>query len=198
MIVSSLLAAAAALTLSSQPMPANPDDGPESRAAHYFAPPDSTEAQNVVDTSRLGYAGPITLARSIGLVEDGLGQCVTMRKQMEELIGDTYGSYSVHPDWVDSYQSCLQTRHQEIKEIGTAISKRQKDLMDGKDAEAALRMSDAMARLTVYRGEVKRAIEAEGKRQKDFVAYYNTGNKPREDMVPEDRPVPSAIDISGQ
>lgn len=196
MIISSLLAAVAALTLSNQPVPASADDGPESRAAHYFAPPDSTEAEHVLDTSRLDYAGPITLARAIGLVEEGLGQCVTMRKQMESLIGDTYGSYSVHPDWVDGYQSCLRARHQEIKEIGNAITKRQKDLMDGKDADAALRMSDAMARLTVYRGEVKRAIEAEGKRQKDFVAYYNTGNKPHEDMTPEDKP--KAIDLSGQ
>lgn len=109
-----------------QPVPAGTDEGPESIAALYFAPLESTEAPRVVKSSRLERSGPITLAQSIGKVEEALANCKALRLQMETLIGDDYGSYSVHPDWVEGYKSCLTVRYAEIQEIGDAIDRRQK------------------------------------------------------------------------
>lgn len=177
MILSTVFSALALMGSAFQPIPAGPDDGPEAVAAQYFAPPTSTEVERVTSTARLERAGPITLARSIGKVEDALAECRALRQQMETLIGDNYGSYSVHPDWVEGYKNCLETRFAEIKEIKTAIERREKALLSGQDADAAVRAADAMARLTLYQLDVRKAIEAEVSEQKNFVKYYNTGNR---------------------
>ncbi|MEM9235063.1 MAG: hypothetical protein AAGA69_12595, partial [Pseudomonadota bacterium] len=166
MLLSLTLSALSAMAMTAQPLPAGPDEGPEAIAAQYFAPPNSKEAQRVVSDRTLERAGPITLARSIGRVEEALAQCKAMRFQMEALIGDNYGSYSVHPDWLDGYQSCLEVRFEEIGDIKDAIDRRQQALLSGQDAENAVRAADAMARLSVYQLDVRKEIEAEVSAQK--------------------------------
>ncbi|RFB03962.1 hypothetical protein [Parvularcula marina] len=179
MLQSLTISAFALVSAALQPVPAGPDDGPEAIAAQYFAPPSSTKVDRVVTTERLERAGPITLARSIGKVEEALTQCQALRLQMEALIGDNYGSYSVHPGWVDGYKDCLETRFDEIQQVKVAIDRRQQALLSGQNADSAVRAADAMARLSVYQLDVRKAVEAEVSEQKKFIAYYNTGNKPQ-------------------
>ena len=121
-----------------------------------------------------------------------------MRLEMEALIGERHGSYSVHPDWVAGYQSCLQTRFAEINAIGKAIKTREQALLSGLDAETAVRTADAMARLTVYQMDVKHAVVKEVDNQKTFVKFYNYGNKLDEAPIDlEEREQPAAIELGG-
>ena len=179
MTISVILAAALSAGMAVQPVPAGPDAGPEAISAHYYGPPTTTEAPRVVAKSLLAKAGPIGLARSIGKVDEALAQCKSMRLQMEALIGDVHGSYTVHPDWVAGYQSCLEVRFDEIKDVREAIDARQQNLLNGEDGEAAMRAADAVARLMVYQIDVRKAVEAELQEQKAFVEFYNFGHKGR-------------------
>lgn len=172
-----------------EPTPAPTDDGREAVAAHYFAPPDTTAVQSVLDDQALRDAGIVSLARAIGSVEDALASCKTIRYQMTSLIGDNYGSYSVHPDWVEAYRNCLTTRFDETGRLKTAIDARRQALMGSNDGEAALRAADVMARLSVYQIKTRKAVEAEVAAQKAFVAYYNTGVLPDSLKGPDGTPM---------
>lgn len=172
-----LILATAALALSSVTPPSGEPAGPEEIAARYFAPPPSLVTQTVFDDSDVAGAGALTLASTLGEVEEALALCKRMRYQMEALIGDTYGSYTVHPGWLKAYQECILTRDAEVKRLGAAIDARERALLDGADAESAQRAADVMARLAIYHLQVKTSVREEVRAQKDFVRYYNTGNR---------------------
>jgi hypothetical protein len=157
--------------------------GPEEVAAEYFAPPETTDVPRVVTAEGLRGAGAIALATRLGEVQAALAGCKRLRFEMEALIGDTYGSYSVNPGWLNRYQNCLVARNQEQRLIGTAIDERRRQVLEANEGTAALRASDVMARLSVYQIEVKDAVQKEFAAQKEFVRYYNTGQRENADTV---------------
>lgn len=175
------------------PAPAAPEEGPESVAAHYFAPPTQTDAVALISEPELAAAGPISLSFEMREVEQGLKACTAMRTQMETLLGDKHGSYSVHPDWVEGYQNCLLTRYDEILTLGDTLMTRETELISGQTAEDAVRTADAMAHLKVYQLKIKRAVFKEVKNQKDFVVFYNTGSTPHPDAEQKERAKPMTI-----
>ena len=161
--------------------------GMEEAAALYFAPPPTEEAEAAIDTARLPEAGTVQLAIALGQIEEGLAACQDLRRQMQSLIGDTYGSYSVNPGWLRRYQACVVARAEEVRAAGAAIRARQTDLIsrigseeaeDVDAAEDAMRAADLMARLAARQSDVKIEVSREGRRQRAFVGYYNTGEFP--------------------
>ena len=163
-----------------------PDGGLEEISAVYFAEPPQEEAAEAVSAETLDGAGAVALAISLGRVEEALEECRGLRRDMQRLIGDTYGSYSVNPGWLKRYQSCVLARSEETRAIGTAIRLRQRELIAAntdadegtEEAEAALRAADLMARLSARQSAVKLAIRREARKQKALVQYYNTGEMP--------------------
>lgn len=162
--------------------------GLEEASALYFAPPPTEQAEPVLATDRLLDAGTVQLAIALGQVEEGLTACQALRREMQALIGDTYGSYSVNPGWLRRYQSCVVTRAEEVRAVGKAINARQTELISRIGASEAvdapegggdaMRAADLMARLSARQSAVKLAITREGRRQRAFVRYYNTGEFP--------------------
>ena len=160
-----------------------PGGGMEEAAALYFAPPPTEEAKPAIDQARLVDAGTVRLAIMLGQVEDALGACQALRRDMQDLIGDTYGSYSVNPGWLRRYQACVLARSDEVRAIGRAVNARRTELISrvgsGEDeAGDAMRAADLMARLAARQSDVKIAVAREGRRQRAFVGYYNTGEFP--------------------
>ena len=178
--------------------------GMEEAAALYFAKPDTEDADAAIDQTRLGDMGTVQLAIALGQVEDGLSACQTLRREMQSLIGDTYGSYSVNPGWLRRYQDCVLTRAEEVRAVGRAIRARQTDLIarigeEEEDEEAAadaMRAADLMARLSARQSDVKLAISREGRMQRAFVRYYNTGEMP--DALREETPRPQVRVPAGE
>ena len=161
--------------------------GMEEAAALYFAPPPTEAAEAAIDVDRLSDAGTVQLAIALGQVEEGLSACQDLRRQMQVLIGDDYGSYSVNPGWLRRYQACVVARSQEVRAMGAAIRARQTALIsrigeaEGEDEETAqdaMRAADLMARLSARQSDVKIEVAREGRRQRAFVEYYNTGEFP--------------------
>lgn len=195
----------ATLSLMAPPAPAGDDQGPESIAATYFAPPDAVAFTPTIDEAQLSSGGVVAVARAIGAAEQALAQCQSYRFQMEALIGDTFGSYTVHPDWMTLYQNCLLTRHEEVTTLKRVIAAQEAKLLSGENAANAVAGADTVARLSVYRLSVEKAVVKEVAAQKAFVKYYNTGNAKNRDGVsdpvsltpqaapmPEKRPMPEA------
>ena len=179
--------------------------GMEEAAALYFAPPPTEAAEAAIDTDRLSDAGTVQLAIALGQVEDGLAACQELRRQMQALIGDDYGSYSVNPGWLRRYQACVVTRAQEARAVGQAIRARQTELIsrigaaeaeDDEAAQDAMRAADLMARLSARQSDVKIAVAREGRRQRAFVRYYNTGEFP--DALREEPPRPQVRVPAGE
>ncbi|WOI54604.1 hypothetical protein [Parvularcula sp. LCG005] len=151
------------------------DLGPEELAGLFFAPPESTDATVLVTEDDLQGAGAFVLASRLGRVERALSDCKTLRYQMETLIGASMGSYSVHPEWINRYKSCIVQRNEEVKLIGSAIKAQQSAVIGANEGEAALRAADVMARLTVYQTRMKKAVKEEYKAQQSLISYYNSG-----------------------
>ena len=173
--------------------------GMEEAAALYFAPPPTEEAEAAIDTDRLGEAGTVQMAIMLGRVEEGLDACVALRREMQQLIGDDFGSYVVNPGWLRRYQACVVRRAEEARAVGGAVRARQTELISrvGKDESGdAMRAADLMARLAARQSEVKIAVAREGRRQRDFVRYYNTGQMP--DSLREERARPQVRVPAGE
>ncbi|ADM09837.1 hypothetical protein PB2503_08919 [Parvularcula bermudensis HTCC2503] len=166
-----------AVFLVTQPTAPGIDNGPEEIAGTYFGPPETVEAASVINDAEAEELGPIALAERIGEVDTQLASCQTLRLQMTALIGDTYGSYSVHPDWVRAYKNCIVARWDEIQLLGRVIEAKEQALMSGKDAQSAVRVADAFARLETYRTQVENEIEKESQKQTALIAYYNSGDR---------------------
>ena len=187
-------AATATAQISRAPIDETPPGGLEEAAALYFAPPTDEAVQDAIDLEATRNAGAVALAIALGQVEQGMDACRELRLEMQELIGDTYGSYAVNPGWLRTYQNCLVRRGEEADAIREAIEARQRELIERTaesleagevsaaeaeaNSEAALRAADLMARLSARQSAVRRALRQEGRMQQAFVRYYNTGVRP--------------------
>ena len=189
LIAAAFLPAAAGAQGSSQGFGADVDEtamgGLEEAAALYRAAPPTERAESVVDDAALADAGTVQLAIALGQVEEGVRACRTLRQEMQALIGEDYGSYAVNPGWLRRYQSCILTRADEAQRIGDAIDVRQRELIgrvgaagDEASSDDAMRAADLMARLGARQSAVKLAVAQEGRLQRAFVRYYNTGQMP--------------------
>ena len=172
-----------------------PGGGMEEAAALYAVAPPTEEAGAVVDEASVAEAGTVQLAALLGQVEAGLEACRTLRREMQALIGDEHGSYSVNPGWLRRYQSCVLRRAGETRALGDAIGARQRELIGriGQEEEGgdAMRAADMMARIAARQSEVQRGVAREGRMQRHFVRYYNTGDMP-DALVEARAPAPEA------
>lgn len=199
-------AAAQTLTAPGATLDETPEGGLEEAAALYFAPPADEEPMPAIDIAGVENAGAVALAIALGRVEEGIQACQDLRDEMQQLIGDTYGSYSVNPGWLRAYQNCLLRRGEEADAIEAAIEARQRELIsrtaaatgteDEADSEASLRAADLMARLSARQSAVRRALRQEGRMQQAFVRYYNTGTRP--DILNEAPPRPAVAVPAGE
>lgn len=160
----------AALLMTSQPAP----PGEDVRAL-YYAPSETSEAEASFNLDGLPSAGIFSLAAYLAAVEQSLNGCISMRTEMSSLIETDFGSYAVHPSWLPTYQSCLLARDAEVKALGRALNERRPALLDGLEGEDAVRVTDALARLTIYRTRIKKQVADELDVQGTFVARYNAG-----------------------
>ena len=201
-----LCTAPAAAQITGGALDETPEGGLEEAAALYFAPPPDEEPLPAIDLAEVENAGAVALAIALGRVEEGIGACQDLRDEMQQLIGDTYGSYSVNPGWLRTYQNCLLRRGEEADAIDTAIEARQRELIartaavseteSEADSEASLRAADLMARLSARQSTVRRALRQEGRMQQAFVRYYNTGKRP--DILNEAPPRPAVAVPAGE
>ena len=201
----SLAAAPAAAQVQGGVLDETPEGGLEEAAALYFAPPPDEEPMPAIDLDEARNAGAVALAIALGRVEEGIAACRDLRDEMQQLIGDSYGSYSVNPGWLRTYQNCLLRRGEEADAIDTAIEARQRELIARtaaggeaaeEDSDAALRAADLMARLSARQSTVRRALRREGRMQQAFVRYYNTGKRP--DILNEEPERPQVAVPAGE
>ncbi|MBB4657654.1 hypothetical protein [Parvularcula dongshanensis] len=161
-----------------------PEGGMEEAAARYRAEPPAEVAPATVTAAGLEGASEVDLAMAIANVETGLEACRDLRFDMQGLIGAAPGAYAINPGWLRAYQSCLLRRGEESKLVRAAISRRRTEVIGevgdagGDTEQAALRAADQLSRLSARQSELALAVQREARLQKDFVRYYNTGEKP--------------------
>lgn len=142
---------------------------------NYKAPPESEKAEPVVEPSQLRYASEIDMNRALSAVEEGLGSCIDLRRQIESRIGDNFGSYSVNPGWLRAYNACILQRHKDIRTVGNAIEARRRDIIAGGADEGATTMTGMVDRLVARQSAIKLDISEEMDMVGPLFEYYNTG-----------------------
>jgi len=144
-------------------------------AVNYKAPPETENAEPIVEFSQLRYASEIDMNRALSAVEEGLQACIDLRHQIETRIGSTPGFYSINSGWVRAYNSCVLQRHKDIRTVGNAIEARRRDIIAGGADEGATTMTGMVDRLIARQSAIKLAVSGEMDMVAPLFAYYNTG-----------------------
>ena len=144
---------------------------------NYMKEPETVEATPTVNASDLRLTQDIELGLSLSSIERALSDCVDQRKTLEIKIGDQPGSYSVNKVWVKKYQNCLLQRDADIDVFGAALSQRYEATISGAGAESISSLTPLLDRLKIKHSEISRKIDEEVRLQKQFVQYYNTGER---------------------
>ena len=154
---------------------------------NYKAAPDTGALETLFEQDMLEFDSEVNLAVRLNRIEKEIAKCQVVRNDVEKIIGDRPGSYSVDIGWVKVYQNCLVQRRNEMDRLLKKVNQRQAEIVTAAGDDGASRQWDMIARVNARYSEVRLHLNSEFKRQADFVEYYNTGVMIYEDDTPEKR-----------
>ncbi len=151
---------------------------------NYKAAPDAGALETLFEQDMLEFDTEVNLAVRLNRIEKEIAKCQAVRNDVEKIIGDRPGSYSVDIGWVKVYQNCLVQRRNEMDRLLKKVNQRQAEIVTAAGDDGASKQWDMIARVNARYSEVRLHLNSEFKRQADFVEYYNTGVMIYEDDTP--------------
>ncbi|WP_306253212.1 hypothetical protein [Parvularcula sp. IMCC14364] len=144
---------------------------------NYLSPPESTNYTSEIDISRMRLLSEIDLAAVLAELDRQVQGCTDLRVSMENEIGGGPGSWFVNPLWVKKYQNCVLQKRTDLRKFGNVLKLvLDSRVIEGGEQGATLR-TELIDRLRARHSQSTQRIDQELKTQRQFVTYYNTGEK---------------------
>ena len=120
---------------------ARAEEAEDARAKYgkYFERPPTVLATSAIRGADFDTASPEALAATIGFVEEALGRCTSLRRELQSLFRRNGPNAMVHPDWFRKYDNCVAQAEHDADAVENVVNRRE-DAADGpRDALRSLR-----------------------------------------------------------